>query len=211
MKLVTEEQIQAHQRVALWGGVKGFATGLAVALPGSYLLHRRWPYYRQLPISLKVLGVVTLVLPSFAVGAEHASLNYDRAAWTGVGKEEIDAVAQREQDRWNNLKTSEKLSEWATKHQYGIIGGSWAVSMGIASAIVMRDRNQTFAQKIVQARMWAQGLTISVLIAAAVLTHRNRDRLRDVHHPAVPDHSWADVIEISERERAERLKQSAAS
>jgi hypothetical protein len=30
------------------------------------------------------------------------------------------------------------------------------------------------ASQIVQARMWAQGLTIGVLIAAGILTHRTR-------------------------------------
>lgn len=59
---------------------------------------------------------------------------------TGVGKEELDTVAQREQDRWNRLKTNEKVTEWATRHQYGIIGGSWALSMGVASAVIMRDK-----------------------------------------------------------------------
>ena len=35
-------------------------------------------------------------------------------------------------------------------------------------------RHQTSAQKIVQARMWAQALTIGVLVAAGALTHSRR-------------------------------------
>jgi hypothetical protein len=35
-------------------------------------------------------------------------------------------------------------------------------------------RHQTLPQKIVQVRMWAQGLTIGVLIGAGVLTHSQR-------------------------------------
>lgn len=60
------------------------------------------------------------------------------------------------------------------KNQYKVIVGSWAVSMGIAGAIVMANKHQTYPQKIVQARMWAQGLTIGVLIGAGVLTQNQR-------------------------------------
>ena len=45
----------------------------------------------------------------------------------------------------------------------------------------MHLRYQSSAQKIVQARMWAQGLTIGVLITAGVLTHSQQqetDQLR---------------------------------
>ena len=45
--------------------------------------------------------------------------------------------------------------------------------------------------------MWAQGLTIGVLIAAGALTHTERAKAIDdgpIHHNNV-DHSWRDIIE----------------
>ena len=54
--------------------------------------------------------------------------------------------------------------------------------------------------------MWAQGLTIGVLIAAGALTHAQRKKaLEDgpIHHGAV-DHSWRDIIEHEEAENAAR-------
>ena len=54
------------------GGAKGFLSGAAVAFPASYLLQRRWAYYRQLPPCLKVFGVILVVVPSFVISAEHA-------------------------------------------------------------------------------------------------------------------------------------------
>ena len=53
------------------------------------------------------------------------------------------------------------------------------------------------AWQIVQARMWAQGLTVGVLIAAGELTHAQRQKAIDggpLHH-AVVDHSWRDIVE----------------
>ena len=73
-----------------------------------------------------------------------------------------------------------------------MIVGSWALSLAVAGAIVSQKRYQTVAQKvddpshfmsgklmgsllqIVQARMWAQGLTVGVVIGAGALTHTQR-------------------------------------
>ncbi|KAJ3525346.1 hypothetical protein NM688_g8415 [Phlebia brevispora] len=55
-------------------------------------------------------------------------------------------------------------------------------------------------QKIVQARMWAQGLTIGVLIAAGALTHAQRQKAIEegpIHHRAA-DHSWRDIVEYEQ-------------
>ena len=45
----------------------------------------------------------------------------------------------------------EKVGDWALNHQYSLIVGSWAASMGVAAAIIMKDRHQTTSQKVRQA------------------------------------------------------------
>jgi hypothetical protein len=55
----------------------------------------------------------------------------------------------------------------------------------------------TCLSQIVQARMWSQGITIGVVIAAAAVT-RSRMYRRDegdVGRPVNPDHSWQGIIE----------------
>jgi len=64
--------------------------------------------------------------------------------------------------------------------------------MAVAGTIIMRDRHQSTSQKIVQARMWAQGLTIGILVAAGILTHSQREDA--ARHHAV-DHSWRELLE----------------
>jgi len=58
---------------------------------------------------------------------------------------------------------------------------------------------QTYPQKIVQARMWAQGLTISLIIIAGALT-QTRKRVENQKG----DHSWRDILEQQERERRQQ-------
>ena len=53
--------------------------------------------------------------------------------------------------------------------------------------------------------MWAQALTIGILIAAGALTARNRAAI--ANHPAI-DHSWMDVIE--EHEKTQKMQESAS-
>lgn len=45
---------------------------------------------------------------------------------------------------------------------------SWVAAMGIALGMVGRNKYLSASQKLVQARMYAQGLTLAVLIASAV-------------------------------------------
>ena len=68
-------------RATIMGGVKGFLGGLAVAGPVSYVFNKRWAYYRGLPPSLKALGIIIVVVPSFAITAERAGLRFEREHW----------------------------------------------------------------------------------------------------------------------------------
>jgi sugar phosphate permease len=86
----------------------------------------------------------------------------------------LEEESEHERGKWVSMGLHERIVEWAARHEYGFILGTWAVSMGVAGAIIARDRYQTVPQKVVQARMWAQGLTIGVLIAAGALTHTKR-------------------------------------
>ncbi|KAI0638033.1 hypothetical protein C8Q77DRAFT_1088979 [Trametes polyzona] len=211
MKLISKEEQDAQQRATIVGGLKGFAGGLGFALPVSYLLQRKWPYYRALPPSLKAFGVILVAVPSFVISAEHAGQRFEEQRWHDAGKAELDAVQARQKARWENMTTTQKLSDFARRNEYGIILTSWAAALTGSFTYIMRDPYQSMPQKIVQARMWAQGLTIGIIIAAGVLTHSQRAKKyeeeedhRFRHIPA--DHSWKDILDQEERERALQTK-----
>ena len=79
--MVSEEQIEAHQAYVIKAGIKGLVAGFALTIPASIILQRRSPTYRSLTTSLKVMGLIGIPLPVFAIAAEQASLAYDRAEW----------------------------------------------------------------------------------------------------------------------------------
>ena len=81
IQILTEEELKGHQRATYIGGAKGFFGALGVALPASLISQRRWPYYRNLPPSIKALGVVSVVVPAFVIGAEQAGHTFEREQW----------------------------------------------------------------------------------------------------------------------------------
>ena len=66
----------------------------------------------------------------------------------GAGKDLLDEEEHIEQRRWEALSTKERIGDWALRHQYPVILGSWAASLGLAAAIIMKDRHQTTSQKV---------------------------------------------------------------
>ncbi|CAK5263138.1 unnamed protein product [Mycena citricolor] len=207
MKLATPEQIAGHDAASRRGAIEGTLTGLAIAGAGSYWAQRRFAYYRTLPPSLKLLGGLIVIAPALSIQAERRGLEYEKSQWEGDGARLIERHEEQQLTSWERMSTKEKLGDWASRHEYSIIVGSWALSLALAGGIISRDKYQTTAQKIVQARMWAQGLTIGIILTAAALkTNMNKGE-----EPNIPtsDHSWMDVVQQHERDRAEedaRLK-----
>ncbi|TFK17116.1 hypothetical protein FA15DRAFT_629023 [Coprinopsis marcescibilis] len=204
MKLATEEQLEAHAAASRRGALEGTLVSGAVALAGSYWANRRFPAYNRLPFSLKVLGGILLAAPCLAIQAERRGLEYDKSQWEGEGSRILDHKEVSAAKRWDLMTTNQKVTEWAFRHQYSLIVGGWAGGLAVAGGIISRNKFQTYPQKIVQARMWAQGLTIGLLLVAGALTQQRRNVLSNESHR---DHSWRDVIEQQERDR--ELEQAA--
>ncbi|TCD70806.1 hypothetical protein EIP91_001496 [Steccherinum ochraceum] len=189
MKFATEEELAGHHAATVRGAIEGVAAGFALSLPASYYFQRNSTYYRSLPPHLKVLGVILVVAPLYAVQAERRGVEYDQSTWTGAGQRELMREELEEEKRWKALSMPQRAKEWATKNQYKVILGTWAVGMAAAGSIIWRNRHQSTAQKVVQARMWAQGLTIGVMVAAGILTHQQRQEAAE--HRGNDDHSWS--------------------
>jgi len=209
MKLLTQEELQAHNHATIRGAAEGALGGAAIALPGSYLLNRQWPYYRSLPPSLKVLGVIFIVVPGLAIQAERRGLEFDRSQWIDAGKLELEREAAEKRAAWEALSSRSRITNWLVGHQYSIMFGGWLSACAVAGSIIWKNKYQTPAQKVVQVRMWAQGLTIGIVLVAGILTHANR---QEALLTRGADHSWATMLEEQRLEKEhQKIKLSAAA
>lgn len=69
----------------------------------------------------------------------------------------------------------QKFMHWGKENRYPIVGVSWVASMAIALGLVGRNPYLSTQQKLVQARVYAQGLTLAVLIATAAFEIGDRN------------------------------------
>lgn len=81
MKFADEKQLHEHDNASRRGAIEGALASGAVGVAGSYWAHRRFPAYRQLPLSLKALGIIIVVAPCLSIQAERRGIEYDRTQW----------------------------------------------------------------------------------------------------------------------------------
>jgi hypothetical protein len=103
---------------------------------------------------------------SAIISADRASRSYEKArdpsrAYQDRSTRDLESARAAE-------STSRRLKDWGRENRYPIVTASWVASIGTAFGIVSRDKYLTTAQKLVQARVYAQGLTLAVLLLTAL-------------------------------------------
>jgi hypothetical protein len=99
------------------------------------------------------------------ISADRASRGFE---WARDPQRQYKDATQTQLAELEQNKTNlEKLKDWGRQNRYPLVTASWVASMGIALGLVGRNPYLSRAQKLVQARVYAQGLTLAVLIATA--------------------------------------------
>ncbi|KAG9242669.1 hypothetical protein BJ878DRAFT_445017 [Calycina marina] len=167
MKVLTKEEEEAHYNATLKGGFTGGAIGLVLGGAVVYAANARFNIIRNLTLPMKTFLVTSSSTFSAIVSADRASRGYEMARAPDRqyrDQASLDTAAMR-----TNETTLQRAKEWGREHRYPLVTASWAASMGIALGLVGRNPYLSGAQKLVQARVYAQGLTLAVLIATAAL------------------------------------------
>lgn len=167
MKVVSKEEEAAHYRQVLIGGTIGGTLGLGIGVAGVLLASRRYTAFRQLTIPFRTFLVTSSGTFAAIVNAERYSNNFHKH---NNPMNFYKDQAQLDQEAYESQQSGlAAAKEWGRRNRYSIVFGSWLASMGAALAIVGRSKYLSTSQKLVQARVYAQGLTLAVLIASAAL------------------------------------------
>ena len=113
------------------------------------------------------------------VAADHASRNFEvqRSAeqqWL-ENREEM-----RRRDEVMGLGLKDRVFRFLRQEKYKVVGISWVASMIGSFWLVGRNPYLSGQQKIVQARVYAQGLTLAVLVASAGLEISEQKRGKSI-------------------------------
>lgn len=218
MKLLTKEEEDAHYRATLNGGFVGGLVGLGVGTVAIIAAQNRYPFFRSLTLPLRAFLLTSVATFGVIIEADRASYAYslEQNPLAVVQKTSSEKIA----DELHAQKTTgEKTLAWLQKNRYPIVFGSWLASMALSFGLVHRNPYLTAQQKLVQARVYAQGLTVGVLMASFGLeafdkgTGKGRWETVKVVDPNDPTHmiekkihherytgedKWMDMVEAEE-------------
>lgn len=161
------------------------------------------------------------------VTADHFSRAYEKSKHPE--DQYLDAAAKARAQNLSQQTPYERFMTFGKENRYQIVGGSWVASMAIALSIVGRSPYLSTAQKLVQARVYAQALTLAVLVATAAFEIGDRSKEegrwetvkyvdpddpehkrmveKKVHHEAYRgEDQWRDMVEAEEKKEKARAE-----
>ncbi|CAE6517597.1 unnamed protein product [Rhizoctonia solani] len=165
MKFITKQQQEEAAKTTMIGMLKGGILGLGLAIPALHFASKRYPTIRAIP---PVQRGWLLLISTLGVGMTNAELSYEaylKSQWHGRTAEILRREQAEEEAGIQALSLKGRALHWAKDNRFGIIGMSWVTAMAISGGLVF-----ALSQKIVQVRMYAQGVTIAVLLASAGLS-----------------------------------------
>ncbi|KAL4934660.1 HIG1 domain-containing protein [Aspergillus undulatus] len=177
MKLLTKEEEDAHYSQVLKGGTIGTVLGLVGGYAGVLAASRRFHTVRDLTIPMKAFLVTSSGTFVGIIGADRSSRSFEAARnqsrqWYENREEQMRA------QELQGMTFADRAMAWARRERYTIVGTTWLASMVGSFALVGRNPYLSGQQKLVQARVYAQGLTLAVLIASAAFEISEQRRVR---------------------------------
>lgn len=206
MKILTSEEIEAHRYHTLAGGLKGAIAGLVISGAIFKLGPMRYPKFNPKAMTWSIKTALFITPPTLltAICAENASTNFDELMY-GSGSESSQAL--EEHKRWKNLSLKHKIVESLSDNKYKIITGLWAASLYGSWVFVNRDKIMTKTQKAVQARMYAQFITVALLLGSMGLSMYEQN-MNPGKQKQTEQRRWDRLLE--EAEKAEKAEQERA-
>lgn len=130
------------------------------------LAARRYPTIRNLTLPMKSFLVTSSGTFVGIIAADHASRDFD------VQRNQERLWYEKRESQLHNAEMAgmglkDRALAYAKQEKYKIVGATWVASMIGSFMLVGRNPYLTGPQKIVQARVYAQGLTVAVLVASA--------------------------------------------
>jgi hypothetical protein len=153
-------------RAVLKGGTFGTVIGLVGGWAGVMAASRRFHTIRNLTLPMKAFLVTSSGTFVGIVAADHSSRQFEadrnvKLKYLGEREERL------RREELSQMSFGDRISAWAREEKYKIIGATWIASIVGSFVLVGRNPYLSGQQKIVQARVYAQGLTLAVMCASA--------------------------------------------
>lgn len=164
MKLKGALSIEEYTNALKLGALKGAAVGFAASALGFVVLKRKTGFFNQAGGYHRVIFYVGPATFCAVVQMERQSRQFEEMQ---VEREQglvATPAITRTGSTWDRIK------EFSGEHKYQLVTAGWAASMIGSFWAVNRDKIMTKSQKIVQARVYAQTLTVLLLLGTVFLS-----------------------------------------
>ena len=214
MKLTAD--IDGYMDALKSGALKGAAFGLVASAGLSTYLHKRTSFFRGAGGYQKVFVYAVPAAFCTIVNMENSSRAFEAtklAEQQGTDKVEQDV---KPAGFYNQFST------WLAEYKYPVIVSGWAASLAGSFWLVNRDKYMTKSQKVVQARVYAQGLTVAMLIASVLLSvstdqtskeatqkkadYQSRSWERDIQFVETANHPHGKLASQAQKEESEAAR-----
>jgi len=231
MKVLTKEEEQAHYNATVQGGTIGGLIGTGIGAVGVMAATRRYASFRALTVPFRAFLVASTGSFVAVIAADRASAAYD-IEHTPEKKRAIERERERHALLESNKTIVQRSKEWATENRYPLLFGFWIASMAGSWHLVNRNIYLSGSQKLVQARMYAQGATLTALMTSFAFEgndaakgkgrwetikildpndpeHKHLIEKRIHHERYAGEDQWREMVE-AEEQRIEERKSAAA-
>ncbi|KAK1820299.1 Replication factor C, subunit RFC4 [Friedmanniomyces endolithicus] len=225
MKILSPEEEREHYNATLYGGTLGGLAGVGAGSLGVWAASQRYPAFRTLSIPFRAFLITSTGTFSAIVSADSYSRHFERSRNPQKQYKDEDQTLM---EQANAQKSSQQRAmAWLSENRYSVVFGSWVASMSAALGLVGRNPYLSTQQKLVQARVYAQALTIAVVIISLAFettdnakgegrwetvkiidpndpTHKNLIEKRIHHERYAGEDQWRDMIAAEEERMKER-------
>ncbi|KAJ1883528.1 Replication factor C, subunit RFC4 [Coemansia sp. RSA 1722] len=163
-----------------------FALGATFVGAGalSAVAYRFSPTYRRIPISAKTALILGPAIGAFYIRGEHVGTEYRRNKYLSLLEPAERAEALRRQEAIAKRSSfMERTTDYVTANRWSILGYTWLAGISGSLYHLYRQKGMTVTQKAVQARMYAQLITIiGILSTAAIASLSNKGEKKHLAH-----------------------------
>ncbi|GAA5799295.1 hypothetical protein EDC94DRAFT_618421 [Helicostylum pulchrum] len=209
-KLLSKEQEKTGEKIFFQSGLKGAVVGLGLGLVATALTIRKSPDFRALSRPYQAIIAASGSTAGFLFAADKAVSKYEMDV---LGYTDEDMLRELRSNRVpdEHLSTFDRSLRYLNDNRWSFIGVSWAASMVGALGYSFSNKYLSTQQKVVQARMYAQAVTIAVLMVSASVSMYVGDDGKN--RKEQPDAQLRAVLElpdsISPKHESKMVKQSS--
>lgn len=150
----------------LKGGTLGTLAGLAAGVGSVMFAQKRYATIRNLTLPMKSFLVTSSGTFVGIISADNASRSFE--ASRNAERQWYENREQRlREEGLQGMSFMDRAFAFARREKYKIVTATWVASMIGSWVFVGRNPFLSGQQKLVQARVYAQGLTLAVLVASA--------------------------------------------